>query len=45
MLDFENFLRQIVTMDVSDIHLRVDEVPIVRKNGVMIKTNMSPLSK
>lgn len=32
-------------MDVSDIHLRVDEVPIVRKNGVMIKTNMPALSK
>lgn len=45
MIDFENFLRQIVTMDVSDIHLRVDEVPIVRKNGVMIKTNMSAISK
>ena len=45
MMDFENFLKQIVTMDVSDIHLRVNEVPIVRKNGVMIKTNMSPLSK
>lgn len=45
MFDFENFLKQIVAMDVSDIHLRVNEVPIVRKNGVMIKTNMTPLSK
>ena len=43
--DFENFLKQIVEMDVSDIHLRVDEVPVVRKNGMMIKTNIPPLTK
>jgi len=45
MFDFENFLKQIVEMDVSDIHLRVDEVPVVRKNGEMIKTNFPVLSK
>ncbi len=43
--DFEGFLKQVVEMDVSDIHLRVDEAPVVRKNGVMIRTNLSPLSK
>ena len=31
MFDFNNFLRQITEMDVSDIHLRVNEVPVVRK--------------
>ena len=45
MFDFENFLKQIVEMDVSDIHLRVDEVPVVRKNGIIIKTNAEPLTK
>ena len=45
MFDFENFLKQIVEMDVSDIHLRVNEAPVVRKNGIMIKTNLPPLSK
>ncbi len=43
--DFEGFLKQIVEMDVSDIHFRVDEAPVVRKNGVMIKTNSAPLSR
>ena len=45
MFDFENFLKQIVEMDVSDIHLRVDEVPAVRKDGEIIKTNFPVLSK
>ncbi len=45
MFDFENFLKQITQMDVSDIHLRVGEVPAVRKNGEIIKTNIPPLSK
>ena len=43
-MDFENFLKQVVQMDVSDIHLRVNEVPVVRKNGQMIKTNMPAVS-
>jgi Tfp pilus assembly pilus retraction ATPase PilT len=37
MIDFDNFLKQIITMDVSDIHFRVGEVPVVRRNGAMIK--------
>ena len=45
MLDFDNFLRQIITMDVSDIHFRVGEPPVVRKNGLMAKTNLSPISQ
>lgn len=45
MFDFENFLEQIVQMDVSDIHLRVNEAPVVRKNGQIIKTNIAPLDK
>jgi len=45
MFDFENFLRQITAMNVSDIHLRIEEVPVVRKNGEMIKTNIPPLTK
>lgn len=45
LFDFENFLKQIAEMQVSDIHLRVNEVPIVRKDGLMIKTNMEPLTK
>ncbi|MCQ2958281.1 MAG: PilT/PilU family type 4a pilus ATPase [Candidatus Gastranaerophilales bacterium] len=45
MFDFENFLKQIAQMDVSDIHLRVNEIPVVRKNGEIIKTNIPPLSR
>jgi len=45
MFDFNNFLRQITEMNVSDIHLRVNEVPVVRKNGEIIKTNIPPLSR
>lgn len=45
MFDFENFLKDIVQMGVSDIHLRVGEVPVVRKNGEIIKTHNKPLTK
>lgn len=45
MIDFDNFLKQIITMDVSDIHFRVGEVPVVRRNGAMIKTNLPPVTQ
>jgi len=45
MLDFKNFLKEIVEMEISDIHLRVYEVPVVRKNGIMLKTNFEVITK
>ena len=32
-------------MGISDIHLRVGEVPTVRKDGVMLKTTHAPLTR
>lgn len=45
MFDFENFLKEIIEMGISDIHLRANEVPVVRKDGVIIKTHNEPLTK
>lgn len=44
-LDLETFLRMAIAQGVSDIHLRVDTAPVMRKDGDMITTRLAPLSE
>lgn len=43
--DLNEFLRKAVLAGASDIHLKVDEHPMIRKNGLIIKTKLPPLTK
>lgn len=42
--DLLSLLTNAVKEGVSDVHLRANEAPIVRKNGRIVKTNLEPLS-
>lgn len=42
--DIEQFLRSAVATGASDEHLKVGHAPFVRKNGFIMKTNLSPIS-
>lgn len=44
MFDINNFLKKAVAIDASDIHLHVDESPLIRKNGSIMKTALAELS-
>ena len=44
IFDINGFLRKAVEEGASDVHLRIDEVPVVRKDGKIVKTNY-PLIK
>lgn len=44
IFDINAFLRKAVEEGASDVHLRIDEVPVVRKDGKIVKTNY-PLIK
>lgn len=39
IFDINEFLAKAVKEGASDVHLRIDEVPVVRKDGKIIKTN------
>lgn len=39
IFDINGFLQKAVAEGVSDVHLRIDEVPVVRRDGKIIKTN------
>lgn len=43
-LETRSFLQMAVVQNVSDIHLRVGQVPIIRKDGDMFYTKLPPLS-
>jgi twitching motility protein PilT len=40
-----NFLPQIVAKRISDIHLKIGESPIFRKDGLMTRTELPPLTE
>lgn len=40
-----NFLQNAVNNKISDVHIREGESPFVRKDGLMIKTDIDPLSE
>lgn len=42
--NIESFLRISVNQGASDIHLRCNAPPMVRKDGVMLKTKLAPLT-
>ena len=39
VFDINGFLKKAVAEEVSDVHLRIGEVPVVRKDGKIVKTN------
>lgn len=43
--DIITFLKQVVVAGASDIHLHVDEYPVIRKNGRIIKIDMPKLTE
>lgn len=43
--DIQSFLKKAVSIGASDVHLRVDEHPAVRKDGKIIKINMPKLTE
>lgn len=45
MFDINNFLKKAVAIEASDIHLHVDESPLVRKNGSIMKTTLPLLTE
>lgn len=43
--DINNFLKKAVSINASDIHLHVDERPIIRKDGKIVKVDMPVLTE
>ena len=43
--EIHSFLALSVKQGVSDIHLRVNSVPVVRKDGVILKTKYNPITE
>lgn len=43
--DIETFLHVSVAQGISDIHLRVDAPPMVRKDGLIVKTKLPTITK
>jgi twitching motility protein PilT len=43
--EIHSFLAMSVKQGVSDVHLRVNSVPVVRKDGIILKTKYQPLSE
>lgn len=44
-IDLDVFLRMAVAQGVSDIHLRVGQAPVMRKDGDMVRTKLPPLTE
>jgi twitching motility protein PilT len=44
-ISIEKLLKSAVAQGVSDIHLKVNEPPAVRKDGKILRTNLEPLSE
>lgn len=45
MFNINTFLIKAVSIEASDVHLHIDEPPLVRKNGTIVKTAMAPLTE
>lgn len=43
--DIDNFLAKSITIGASDVHLRADERPIIRKDGKIVKIDMPKLTE
>lgn len=44
MLNINEFLEKAISFEASDVHLHVGEPPLIRKNGMVIKTSMPAVS-
>lgn len=45
MLEIKDFLKKVVSLGASDIHLRVGEPPLIRRNGMMMKLSLPSTTK
>ncbi|MBR6099383.1 PilT/PilU family type 4a pilus ATPase [bacterium] len=45
MFDVNEFLKKAVESGASDIHLKVDQPPMIRRNGLILKSKLPPLTK
>lgn len=43
--DINSFLKKAVSIGASDVHLRAEERPVIRKDGKIIKIDMPPLTE
>ena len=43
--EIDSFLKKAITIGASDVHLRVDEHPMIRKNGQIVKIDMPKLTE
>ena len=43
--DINDFLKKAVENGASDIHIKVGERPMIRKNGLIIKSKLAPMTK
>lgn len=41
----DDFLKNVVSIGASDVHLKIAEYPVIRKNGKIIKVNMPKLTE
>lgn len=44
MMDINDFLKKAISLSASDVHLHVGEPPIIRKNGMIMKTSLPALT-
>lgn len=44
LFEIEDLLKMVASQGISDVHLRVGTPPVVRKDGMMMKTTMEPIS-
>ncbi|MGN0014521.1 MAG: type IV pilus twitching motility protein PilT [Candidatus Gastranaerophilaceae bacterium] len=45
MFNINTFLVKAVAIEASDVHLHINEPPLIRKNGTIVKTAMAPLTE
>lgn len=44
VMDINDFLKKAISLDASDVHLHVGEPPLIRKNGMIMKTSLPALT-
>lgn len=44
VMDIKDFLKKAISLEASDVHLHVGEPPLIRKNGMIMKTSLPALT-
>ena len=44
VMDIKDFLKKAISLEASDVHLHVGEQPLIRKNGMIMKTSLPALT-